>query len=167
MADAPCRFGIDSLALHWYVWDDIAFDTGYPDYFPAKPGFPAAVQTLQSAGVHVVPYINGRIFDVGTPSWKADGASQFAAQAVPLVLNPSTYSLYEEACGAPRVAAASVSLWAVVRVRSDVCGDVSAHGVLAGQDRGHDRLADPELLGRRRVHRPGARCEPARPTLGC
>ncbi len=24
------RLGVSDLGLHWYVWDEIAFDTGYP-----------------------------------------------------------------------------------------------------------------------------------------
>ena len=52
-------------ALHWYNWHQIPFDTDYPHYFPAKPGFAAGVKELQAAGVRVMPYINGRLWDTG------------------------------------------------------------------------------------------------------
>lgn len=52
----PCGF-------HWYNWHQIPFDNDYPHYFPTKPGFAEAVARLQEAGVHVMPYINGRLWD--------------------------------------------------------------------------------------------------------
>jgi hypothetical protein len=51
------------VAVHWYNWHEIPFDNDYPHYFPTKPGFAEGVKTLQSAGVHVMPYINGRLWD--------------------------------------------------------------------------------------------------------
>ncbi|MCL5996920.1 MAG: DUF6259 domain-containing protein [Chloroflexi bacterium] len=62
-------------ALHWYSWHQIPFDDHYPEYFPTKPGFKEAVAELQKAGVHVMPYINGRLWDSRTESWFADGAA--------------------------------------------------------------------------------------------
>jgi hypothetical protein len=40
-------------------------------------------------GVNVVPYINGRIFDTGTESWKANGgeAKKAAAKNNPGIFN--------------------------------------------------------------------------------
>ena len=52
----PCGF-------HWYNWHQIPFDNDYPHYFPTKEGFPDGVKRLQEAGVHVMPYINGRLWD--------------------------------------------------------------------------------------------------------
>lgn len=54
----PCGF-------HWYSWHQIPFDVNYPHYFPAKPGFAEGVKELQDAGVRVMPYINGRLWDTG------------------------------------------------------------------------------------------------------
>ena len=51
------------IGFHWYNWHQIPFDNDYPHYFPTKPGFAEAVAKLQSAGVHVMPYINGRLWD--------------------------------------------------------------------------------------------------------
>ena len=50
-------------ALHWYNWHQIPFDDDYPHYFPAKEGFAEGVRQLQAAGVRVMPYINGRLWD--------------------------------------------------------------------------------------------------------
>lgn len=54
--EVPCGF-------HWYNWHEIPFDNDYPHYFPTKPGFAEGVQKLQASGVHVMPYINGRLWD--------------------------------------------------------------------------------------------------------
>ena len=85
------------LALHWYVWDEIAFDTGYPEYFPAKPGFAAAVQTLQQQyQISVAPYINGRIFDVNTKSWTQDGAEAYCTKYSPVAFQSDIRTPYQE-----------------------------------------------------------------------
>eukprot|EP00939_MAST-03C_sp_MAST-3C-sp1_P000922 g922.t1 len=94
----PGAFGV-----HLYEWDCLGyafgsnytnctsevtcgFDTHYPEYFPPRMGFEDTVRVLQKdAGVRVFPYINGRIFDVATKSWKANGgiAKASAAKKVP------------------------------------------------------------------------------------
>lgn len=52
-----------SIGFHWYNWHQIPFDNDYPHYFPTKTNFAAAVADLQQAGVFVMPYINGRLWD--------------------------------------------------------------------------------------------------------
>jgi len=64
MRDFAAFMGVPT-ALHWYNWHRIPFDTDYPHYFPAKPGFRDGVKELQAAGVRVMPYINGRLWDTG------------------------------------------------------------------------------------------------------
>ena len=61
------------------------FDTHYPEYFPVRTGFQAALATMQELGVRVAPYINGRIFDKGTKSWEADGGTAQVAAAKQLL----------------------------------------------------------------------------------
>ena len=51
------------VGFHWYNWHQIPFDNDYPHYFPTKEGFAEAVAELREAGVHVMPYINGRLWD--------------------------------------------------------------------------------------------------------
>jgi len=57
-------------ALHWYNWHVIPFDNDYPHYFPYKKGFPEGVKALQQAGVRVMPYINGRLWDTDLDDFK-------------------------------------------------------------------------------------------------
>jgi hypothetical protein len=72
-------FGVP-IGLHWYRWHEIPFDTRYPEYFPAKPRFAEGVKALQQAGFRVMPYINGRLWDPATDSWKAEHADSAAVR---------------------------------------------------------------------------------------
>jgi hypothetical protein len=51
------------VGFHWYNWHQIPFDNDYPHYFPTREGFRQGVAELQDAGVYVMPYINGRLWD--------------------------------------------------------------------------------------------------------
>ncbi len=70
-------FGVP-IALHWYNWHQIPFDTLYPEYFPAKPGFAEGVKALQAAGFRVMPYINGRLCDPKSATWAQGGEAAAA-----------------------------------------------------------------------------------------
>jgi hypothetical protein len=59
-------------AVHWYNWHAIPFDNDYPHYFPTKPGFADGVRELQAAGVRVMPYINGRLWDTDLDDFKTE-----------------------------------------------------------------------------------------------
>lgn len=72
-------FGVP-ISLHWYNWHQIPFDTLYPEYFPAKPHFEQGVKALQMAGLNVMPYINGRLCDPNSRTWKEEGGESAAAR---------------------------------------------------------------------------------------
>jgi len=72
-------FGVP-IALHWYRWHEIPFDTLYPEYFPAKEHFKEGVRALQEAGFRVMPYINGRLCDPKSKTWTEEHADQSAAR---------------------------------------------------------------------------------------
>lgn len=67
-------------ACHWYDWHVIPYDTLYPEYFPAKPGFAEAVKELQDMGTHVMPYINGRLCDPNSTTWNDEQGYKSAAR---------------------------------------------------------------------------------------
>lgn len=51
--------------FHWYKWNqEPFFDNDYPWFFPAKAGFHDGVDDMQQLGVFVMPYINGRLWDI-------------------------------------------------------------------------------------------------------
>ena len=57
---------------------------------------------MQEHGVRVVPYINGRLFDVGTETWKEESSFNYASKRVNQVTinpGPDDLSLYQETYG--------------------------------------------------------------------
>jgi hypothetical protein len=72
----------ESVGFHWYEWSSNNFDTLYPEYFPARDYVPATLARLHESGVKVMPYINGRLWDTNTLSYKAEGASRWATKSV-------------------------------------------------------------------------------------
>ncbi len=68
-----------NTALHWYHWHKIPYDTHYPEYFPAKHGFKEIVEKIHKMGSHVMPYINGRLWDPSNKSWKNENGKDAAA----------------------------------------------------------------------------------------
>lgn len=72
-------FGVP-IALHWYNWHEIPFDTLYPEYFPAKPNFREGVKAFHDAGLKVMPYINGRLCDPSSSTWTKEGGEKSAAR---------------------------------------------------------------------------------------
>lgn len=84
-------------ACHWYHWHQIPFDTSYPDYEPAREGFDAAVTDLQTAGIHVMPYINARLADPNSEAWTDRGLGAAAAKPASARLDPrADIPTYEE-----------------------------------------------------------------------
>lgn len=93
-------------ALHWYSWHQIPFDDNYPHYFPAKDGFAEGVKALQDAGVRVMPYINGRLWDSDT--------EDFETVALPHATKTEKGDPYLEEYGSKQKLAAmcpTTSLW--------------------------------------------------------
>ena len=68
------------LSVHWYWWHQIEYDTHYPDYLPARPGFAERVAQIHKKGVHVTPYINGRLWDPQADSYLRDGGPDASAR---------------------------------------------------------------------------------------
>ncbi|MBR7120636.1 MAG: hypothetical protein IKC94_00155 [Lentisphaeria bacterium] len=53
----------EPLALHWYLWNGQTFDRDYP-FFPPSPFTVEILGQARAAGMRVVPYVNGRIWEV-------------------------------------------------------------------------------------------------------
>lgn len=98
------------VAVHWYNWHQIPFDNDYPHYFPVKPGFAEGVQKLKEAGVFVMPYINGRLWDTrdrGTEDF------QFSAVAKPAASKDESGTPYTETYGSTETDGSPVRLAAM------------------------------------------------------
>ena len=68
------------LSAHWYWWHQIEYDTHYPDYLPARTGFAERVAQIHRKGVHITPYINGRLWDPNADSYQRDGGPLASAR---------------------------------------------------------------------------------------
>lgn len=70
--EKAARFFGDGLGVHWYFWHHYPYDTHYPDYLPAQEHFAEMVSNAQKLGAHVTPYINGRLWDPSSDSYRRD-----------------------------------------------------------------------------------------------
>lgn len=82
----------EHLSVHWYWWHQIDYDTHYPDYLPARPGFVERVAQIHKKGIHVTPYINGRLWDPQAGSYQRDGGAQASARKQDGTLYTELYS---------------------------------------------------------------------------
>jgi len=70
------RTGVN-VALDWYWWHNNPYDILMPEYLPPREGsatFLKAVRKLQSDGIKVIVYINGRLWDTESNSWREENA---------------------------------------------------------------------------------------------
>jgi len=95
------------IGVHWYNWHQIPFDNDYPHYFPTKEGFAEGVRKLQEAGVYVMPYINGRLWDTRD---KGTEDFQFSRVARPAASKDENGEPYTEVYGSKEADGSPVRL---------------------------------------------------------
>lgn len=66
------------FATHWYSWHKIPFDHSYPNYFPTKEGFAETTARMKEKGQMIMPYINGRLWDMDIDSFPTEGIKSAA-----------------------------------------------------------------------------------------
>ena len=98
MEELAARLGV-RLGIHFYNWHETDFDKNYPDYFPARPGFPALVARMRRAGILAMPYINGRLWDINAASWPERGAEGAAVKTSAERRDPLTITIKQEEYG--------------------------------------------------------------------
>ncbi len=94
-------------AVHMYQWHKNPFDNDYPHYFPARPWVADSVAALQRAGIRVMPYINGRLWDTrdrGTEDW------QFTDVALPAAVKDEKGEFIREKYGSKEADGSEVAL---------------------------------------------------------
>lgn len=69
-----------TTAVHLYYWHQIPFDNDYPHYFPMKSCVVDELKKFHDAGIKVMPYINGRLWDTRD---KEDRDFEFTSVAKP------------------------------------------------------------------------------------
>lgn len=94
-------------AFHWYCWHQNPFDNDYPHYFPTKDDFADGVKELQNAGVYVMPYINGRLWDTRD---KGMEDFEFTSVALPSATKDKNGKPYIESYGSKESDGSDVKL---------------------------------------------------------
>jgi hypothetical protein len=62
------------VGFHWYKWNNVEFDSKYPNYFPEREGMAEMVSRIQQSGdAYIMPYINGRLFDTSNGDYGTKG----------------------------------------------------------------------------------------------
>jgi len=84
------------VAAHVYNWHQIPFDTNYPHYKPEVPGFKEKVALMQANDIRVMPYINGRLWDMQD---RGDEDYQFTKVAKPAATKDRTGRVWSESYG--------------------------------------------------------------------
>lgn len=60
------------VALDWYWWHDIPYDTSYPRFWPPREplgDFEKGIRTVHEVGGYVQPYTNGMLWDMDDGAW--------------------------------------------------------------------------------------------------
>ena len=98
------------VALDWYWWHCVPYDTSYPFFWPPRDGeeaFRASVKRMKDAGAFVQTYTNGMLWDQDDPRWAGGGPESALVlengQVYGVAFNPFTKQRQAHMCGeAPR-----------------------------------------------------------------
>jgi hypothetical protein len=88
------------VSVFWHWWHDCPYDAGFPDYLPPREGvdaFKAAIALAHRQGVHMMPYMNQRLWGLAAPSWKAEGAEAYAVKGPNGKIRPESYNVFMKA----------------------------------------------------------------------
>ncbi len=138
--DAVKDLGV-RCGVHLYLWHNNPFDNDYPHYFPEKPTVRRELRKLREAGVRVLPYVNGRLWDTrdrGTEDW------EFTSKAKPMATKDRNGNVFTESYSAKEangehtvlaVMCPSTALWqeTVKGICDRLCSDVGFDGVYLDQ----------------------------------
>lgn len=60
------------FGVHWYNWHNFSWHSHYPSHFPTQEGFDAVLDDLQTRGVVILPYCQGRLLYRDRPTFETD-----------------------------------------------------------------------------------------------
>lgn len=129
----------NNVGVHWYHWHHYPFDTRYPDYFPPKPLIKEKFRELSHMGAHVVPYINGRLWDPLSEAFH----TYHGDRALCVKRNGSYYEEVYRSQVPHNVSCPSSEIWQ--RVQGDVIDSISKRLSTAGVYIDQVACAAPDL----------------------
>ncbi len=92
------------VSVFWHWWHQGPYDTSFPDYLPPREGvasFTKAVRDAQASDVHMMTYMNMRLWCTGTPSWTAEGAERWAVKNRDGQVPREVYNIFDPQACAP------------------------------------------------------------------
>jgi hypothetical protein len=92
------------VSVFWHWWHQGPYDTSFPDYLPPREGaapFTEAVRAAHASDVHMMVYMNQRLWCTRTPSWEAEGASRWAVKERDGRVREETYNIFDPQPCAP------------------------------------------------------------------
>lgn len=92
------------VSVFWHWWHRGPYDTSFPDYLPPREGaeaFTRAVAEAQASDVHMMVYMNQRLWCTGTPSWTAEGAERWAVKERDGSVRREVYNIFDPQPCAP------------------------------------------------------------------
>jgi len=86
--DASCialqRYMDVPVGVHWYQWNGRWHDSDSPEHFPEDAAIERRtkqwIKHMQSSGLSVIPYTNGRLWCPSTKTWKSENAAKYAVK---------------------------------------------------------------------------------------
>ena len=94
------------VALDWYWWHNVPYDTAYPFFWPPRDGekaFRAAVKRMKDRGAFLQVYTNGMLWDEDDPRWAEGGLESTIVNANGRIygttFNPFTKQSQAHMCG--------------------------------------------------------------------
>ncbi len=92
------------VSVFWHWWHHGPYDTSFPDYLPPREGVEAFVRAVREAhadDVHMITYMNQRLWCTHTPSWEAEGAERWAVKGRDLKVHEEVYNIFDPQPCAP------------------------------------------------------------------
>jgi hypothetical protein len=92
------------VSVFWHWWHHGPYDTSFPDYLPPREGvdaFRRAVRDAHASDVHMMTYMNQRLWCTNTPSWEAEGAARWAVKGRDLQVHEEVYNVFDPQPCAP------------------------------------------------------------------
>ncbi|MCS7156174.1 MAG: DUF6259 domain-containing protein [Blastocatellia bacterium] len=86
------------VSVLWHWWHAGPYDTSFPDYLPPREGtesFQRALQKAHERGLHVLVYLNQRLWCLSTPSWTKEGAERFAVRERDGRIRQEIYNVFD------------------------------------------------------------------------
>lgn len=118
-------------ACHWYRWHQIEYDVDYPEYFPAKENLKDQMQEAQKMGSHVIPYINGRLWDPQSTSYLEKNGAQHSCRKADGTLYTEIYgSMIPNSVTCP-----SSKVWQdiIINLTTRIQNELSSDGIYIDQ----------------------------------